>query len=215
MSGCCPGGVYGDFFDEKLAHRDAERYRRKGLGRASRRLVELVAARGIAGASVLEIGGGTGTLQIELLERGAGRSTNLELSPAYEREARRLLEERGLHGRVDRRVVDVVAEPDAVEGADLVLLHRVVCCYHDYEALLATAAEKARRVVAFSFPPDRAVARLAVGLLNLGQRLRGSAFRSFVHPERAMLDAVVSNGFRVTELKRAGVWRLALLERVA
>jgi magnesium-protoporphyrin O-methyltransferase len=215
VSGCCPGGVYGEFFDEKLAHRDAERYRRKGLGGASRRLVELVEGRGIAGASVLEIGGGTGTLQIELLERGAERSTNLELSPGYEREARRLLEERGLRGRVDRRVVDVVAEPDAVEGADLVLLHRVVCCYHDYEALLATAAEKARRVVAFSFPPDQAVARLAVGLLNLGQRLRGSAFRSFVHPERAMLDAVVSNGFRVTELKRAGVWRLALLERVA
>jgi hypothetical protein len=213
VTGCCPGGVYGEFFDEKLAHRDAERYRRKGLGRASRRLVELVAGRGIEGASVLEIGGGSGTLQIELLERGAERATNLELSPGYEREARRLLEERGLHERVDRRVVDVVEEPDDVDVADVVLLHRVVCCYHDYEALLATASEKARRVVAFSFPPDKAVARLIVRLLNLGQRLRGSAFRSFVHPERAMLDAVVQNGFLVAELKRAGVWRLALLER--
>jgi hypothetical protein len=213
VTGCCPGGVYGEFFDEKLAHRDAERYRRKGLGRASRRLVELVAGRGIGGASVLEIGGGSGTLQIELLERGAERATNLELSPGYEREARRLLEERGLHERVDRRVVDVVEEPDDVDVADVVLLHRVVCCYHDYEALLAIASEKARRVVAFSFPPDKAVARLIVRLLNLGQRLRGSAFRSFVHPERAMLDAVVRNGFLVAELKRAGVWRLALLER--
>lgn len=215
MSGCCPGGVYGEFFDEKLAHRDAERYRQKGLGRASRRLVELVAGRGIAGASVLEIGGGTGTLQIELLGRGAERSTNLELSPGYEREARRLLEERGLRERVDRRVVDLVAEPDVVEGADVVLLHRVVCCYHDYEALLGAASAKAQRLVAFSFPPDRPVARLVVRLLNLGQRLRGSAFRSFVHPERAMLDAVARNGFRVAELKRAGVWRLALLERAA
>ena len=215
MSGCCPGGVYGEFFDEKLAHRDAERYRRKGLGGASRRLVELVAGRGIAGASVLEIGGGTGTLQIELLERGAERATNLELSPAYDREAAQLLEEHGLRGRVDRRVADVVSDPETVGPADVVLLHRVVCCYPDYDALLTAASTKARRIVAFSFPPDNTVARLAVGVLNFGQRLRGSAFRSFVHPERAMLDAVVSNGFRLAEVKRAGVWRLALLEREA
>jgi hypothetical protein len=213
VAGCCPPGVYREFFDEKLARRDADRYRRKGLGRASRRLVELVAARGVAGASVLEIGGGTGTLQIELLERGADRATNLELSPAYDREARQLLEERGLRGRVDRRVADVVSDPDIVEPADVVLLHRVVCCYPDYDGLLTAASAKARRVVAFSFPPDNAVARGIVRLLNFWQRLRGCAFRSFVHPELAMLEAVARNGFRLAEVQRNGLWRLALLER--
>jgi 16S rRNA G966 N2-methylase RsmD len=213
VSGCCAPGVYGEFFDEKLARRDVARYRHKGLGRASRRLVELVARRGVAGASLLEIGGGTGTLQIELLRRGAARATNLELSPAYDREARRLLEERGLAGRVDRRVADVVSDPDIVEDADVVVLHRVVCCYPDYDALLETASAKAQRLVAFSFPPDNVVARLLVGVLNLGQRMRGSAFRSFVHPERAMLDAVMRSGFRLAEVNRSGVWYLALLER--
>lgn len=215
MAGCCSPGVYGEFFDEKLARRDAERYRRKGLGRASRRLVELVASRGVAGASVLEIGGGTGTLQIELLQRGAERATNLELSPAYDREAGRLLEERGLRERVDRRVADVVSDPDIVKSADVVVLHRVVCCYPDYDALLTAASAKARRVVAFSFPPDNVVARLFVGVLNLGQRVRGSGFRSFVHPEQGMLEAVARSGFRVAEVNRVGVWRLALLEREA
>jgi hypothetical protein len=213
VSGCCSPGAYGSFFDEKLARRDADRYRRKGLGGASRRLVRLVAGRGIEGASVLEIGGGTGTLQIELLERGAGRTMNAELSPSYEREARLLLAERGLSERADRRVVDIATDPDAVAGADVVVLHRVVCCYPDYESLLSVAAAKARRLVAFTFPPDLTLARLAVRLLNLGPRLRGCAFRSYVHPERAMIAAVERQGFRLEDRGRSGVWRFALLER--
>ena len=213
MSRCCSPGAYGEFFDEKLARRDADRYRKKGLGRASERLVELVTGHGLAGASVLEVGGGTGTLQIELLERGASRATNVELSPGYESEARRLLEERGLSERVDRRIADIAQEPDAVEPADVVVLHRVVCCYPDGAALLEAASAKARRVVAFSFPPDFVLARLAVRLLNLGPRLRGCAFRSFVHPERAMIGAVEGQGFRLADDGRSGVWRFALLER--
>jgi magnesium-protoporphyrin O-methyltransferase len=213
VSRCCSPVAYGEFFDEKLARRDADRYRRKGLGRASERFVELVAGRGVEGASVLEVGGGTGTLQIELLERGASRATNVELSPGYETEARRLLEERGLSERAERHVVDLATDPDAVGDADVVLLHRVVCCYPDYESLLSVAAAKARRLVAFSFPPDLAVSRLLVRILNLGPRLRGCDFRSYVHSERAMLSAVERQGFRLEGAERAGVWRLALLER--
>ncbi|MEO8688825.1 MAG: hypothetical protein ABI611_11480 [Solirubrobacteraceae bacterium] len=46
-------------------------------------MVEFLAERGIEGAMVLEVGGGLGEVQIELLKRGAARSVNLELSPAY------------------------------------------------------------------------------------------------------------------------------------
>jgi magnesium-protoporphyrin O-methyltransferase len=126
---CCSTASYGEFFDEKLARRDAERYRRRGPGRAGRRLVDLISARGVEGNEILEIGGGIGSLQLELLERGAARATNSELSPAYEREARALAREHGLEARVDRRIVNAAEDPDAVPAADVVLLHRVVCCY--------------------------------------------------------------------------------------
>ena len=56
------------------------------------------------GASVLEIGGGIGDIQLELLLRGASRTTNLELSGAYEAEAARLLDEKGLRERAARVV---------------------------------------------------------------------------------------------------------------
>jgi methyltransferase family protein len=210
---CCSTASYGEFFDEKLARRDAERYRRRGPGRAGRRLVDLISARGVEGNEILEIGGGIGSLQLELLERGAARATNSELSPAYEGEARALAREHGLETRVDRRIVNVAEDPDAVPAADVVFLHRVVCCYPDYEALLAIAAGKARRLLAFSYPPDVAVARWANGVLNLWPRLRGCDFRGHVHPEHAMLEVVERQGFRATARERAGLWRIAILER--
>ncbi len=120
-------------------------------------MVELLAEAGIDGATVLEIGGGVGEIQVELLERGAASATSLELSPAYDAEAERLLVEKGLTGRVQRRLVDIAAEPTAVEPADVVVLHRVVCCYPDYGRLLAAAAGRTRRHLVFSHPPRNVV----------------------------------------------------------
>jgi SAM-dependent methyltransferase len=215
MPRCCSTSDYGEFFDEKLARRDAEGYRTRGVKGAGKRLVELIAARWVEGADVLEVGGGIGALQLEMLERGAAHTTNVELSPAYEGEAVALLQERSLTQRVDRRIVDIAKDPHAAPFADVVLLHRVVCCYPDYERLLGTAAAKARRLLAFSFPPDLAVARASIRVLNLWPRLRGCDFRSYVHPEREMLAAVERNGFRIMSRERSGVWRIALLERTS
>ena len=114
----------------------AKRYRKRGLDKTARRMVEFLERRGLEGSTVLEVGGGMSEIQIELLERGAARAVNLELSPAYDEEARRLLEEHGLADRAERRVHDIAVEPEGVEPADVVVLHRVVCCYPDYELLL-------------------------------------------------------------------------------
>ena len=78
---------------------------------------------------MLDVGGGIGAIELVLLAAGAARATNVELSGGYEEAASALLAERGLSDRVDRRVADFVSEGDAVEPHDLVVLHRVVCCY--------------------------------------------------------------------------------------
>ena len=48
----------------------------------------------------------------------------------------RLVREAGLEGRAERRLHDIAEDPAGVEPADVVVLHRVVCCYPDYEQLL-------------------------------------------------------------------------------
>jgi magnesium-protoporphyrin O-methyltransferase len=200
-------------FDERFARRTAARYRKRGLSRAARRVVDLVADRGVQDATVLEIGGGVGEIQLELLRRGASSTTNLELSPAYDAEARRLAAEAGLAGKVTRRLVDLAAEPDAVPPADIVVLHRVVCCYPDYERLLGAAAEHAGHLLVFSHPPRTLVSRADVRLGNARQRLGGRDFRAFTHPPEAMLAVLAAHGLHPTAAHHRGVWHVEAVAR--
>jgi len=120
-----------------MASRAAERYRQKGVDKTAQRMLAFLEEQGIEGATVLEIGGGVGDVQIELLKRGAARTTNLELSPGYDDEAVRLMREAGVEGRADRLLHDIAVDPASVEAADVVVLNRVVCCYPDFERLLS------------------------------------------------------------------------------
>src|SRR5436309_12134036 len=87
MSDCCSPKGYRSIFSEKRAHAQARRYRRRGLDRTSRRIAELLKQQGIAGRTLLEVGGGIGAIQIELLRAGITRAVNIELSPTYEEAA--------------------------------------------------------------------------------------------------------------------------------
>jgi 2-polyprenyl-3-methyl-5-hydroxy-6-metoxy-1,4-benzoquinol methylase len=176
-------------------------------------MVEFLQRRGVEGASVLEIGGGIGEIQLELLKRGAARATNLELSPSYDEEATRLLREAGLEGRAERRIHDIAAARDGIAPADVVVLHRVVCCYPDYERLLTAAAEHARRLLVFSYPRRNAVSRAAVSAQNLVFSALGREFRTFTHPPAAMLAVLRERGLRPELAHRGPVWEVAGLER--
>ena len=191
----------------------AKRYRKRGLDRAAGRMVEFLAQHGLEGATVLEVGGGVGEIEIELLKRGAARAVNLELSSAYDAEASELLKEAGLEERVERRVHDIAADPEGVEPADVVVLHRVVCCYPDYERLLDAAAEHARRLLVFSHPPRNVVSRLLFASQNLVFRVRRMEFRAFTHPPAEMVAVLEQRGLRHTFSHRGLVWHVAGLER--
>jgi 2-polyprenyl-3-methyl-5-hydroxy-6-metoxy-1,4-benzoquinol methylase len=200
-------------FGSRFARSMAARYRKRGLDRTARRIVALAMQRGVEGATVLEIGGGVGEIQIELLKHGAASATNLELSPAYDTEARRLLAEAGLTDRVRRRTLDIAADPAAVEPADIVVLHRVVCCYPDYAKLLSAAADHARDQVVVSFPPRNLVSRAVIATQNLLLRVGGREFRTFAHPPEAMLAVLTERGLRPVSAPRGRVWQVAAATR--
>ncbi|MDQ0896018.1 class I SAM-dependent methyltransferase [Agromyces ramosus] len=210
MASCCgpdDPDRYDEVFDEEFARSVARRYRRNGLTPVERRIVDYVTSTGIAGASVLEVGGGVGELQRELLARGASRTVNLELSSAYEADARRLVEHAGVSGRVTRILgVDLAREPDSVDDADVVLLHRVVCCYPDAERLLGAAADRARHMVVFSHPPRSLLSRATVAAGNLMLRLRGRSYRGFVHEPAAMVAVLRRHGLEPRYRHRGLIW---------
>jgi hypothetical protein len=208
---CCTPAGYRKIFGERTARRDVRKYRRRGLDRAARRMVDFLVERGVEGDSVLEVGGGVGAIQVELLKAGAVRTTNVELSPEYEPFAAELVREAGLESRVERRLGDFVSEE--LPEADDVVLHRVVCCYPDAGTLVGAAATRARRRLVLSFPPDALAFRLGSRLMNAFLAMKRTEFRSFVHPNTTILDAARAHGLEPAYETRTPMWRIVGFER--
>ena len=205
MTGCCARD-YEKVFGRKTAARDARRFRRRGLRGSANAAAEL--AGDVRGASVLEVGGGVGSIEIVLLEAGAERATNVELAATYESSAGELLAEHGLTDRVERRIGDFVAEAAEIPPHDVVVMHRVVCCYPDVDALVGSGAAHARRRMVLTYPQQRWIIRLAFTLMAAVMRVGGSSFQVYAHPFERIVAA--ARGMEVVERKRDGfVWETA------
>jgi 2-polyprenyl-3-methyl-5-hydroxy-6-metoxy-1,4-benzoquinol methylase len=211
VNSCC-APRYRRVFSKRQAHRDARRYRRKGLDETAQWIVDGLSARGVADATVLEVGGGVGAIDIELLRAGASAATVVELSEEYDDEAAGLLRESELEGLVARRHGDFVEIGAGLEPADVVVMHRVVCCYPDPEALVSAAADHAGRLLAMSFPRETWWIRAGWYLVDAWFRLV-YRFESYVHAHARILGAAERAGFTLVGERSGWLWRVAVLER--
>jgi 2-polyprenyl-3-methyl-5-hydroxy-6-metoxy-1,4-benzoquinol methylase len=214
MAGCCPPPRgYEKLFGERSARRDAERYRRHGLDDTGRLRVDVLRRQGLTGATVIEIGGGAGAIEAEVLKAGARRAVNVELSPYYATAARELWQATGVADRAEYLVADVAADGSLVGSADAVVLHRVVCCYPDYDALVGAAAERAGRHLVLSFPRERPVIRAGLAAVNLWARLRRWEYRSYLHPVAGIVATARARGLEPAFEHRGPIWHVAGFER--
>jgi 2-polyprenyl-3-methyl-5-hydroxy-6-metoxy-1,4-benzoquinol methylase len=212
VSGCCAPRDYGRFFNPRTAARDAKRYREHGLRGTARTLADL--AGDVRGESVLDVGGGVGAIELDLLAAGAERATSVEISAAYEEVAGELLAECGLLERVDRRVGDFVADADSIEPHDVVVMHRVVCCYPDADALVGAAAAHTRRRLLLTYPQERRFIRGAARTANFVLRLIGSDFRLYVHPVERIVNVAQRHGLALeTRRRHRLLWESAAFAR--
>lgn len=208
MSDCCTPRGYRRIFSERSAHAAAARYRKKGLDGTSRRIVDLLLAQGVEGKTVLEVGGGVGAIQLELLRAGASRAVSIELTPTYELAAAELLAETGLADRVERRVVDFVEAGTEVEAADIVVLNRVVCCYPDMPRLVGTAADHARGTLVLSFPKKRWWTRTVLAMGNCGCQITRREFHVFLHPPSRIREEAEAHGLNVSSDRPGLFWEV-------
>ena len=101
-----------------------------------------------------------------------------------------------------------------MEPHDLVVLHRVVCCYPDVEALMGAAAEHARKRLVLTYPQEHLLMRLGLRVINLWLRVSGCGFRTYVHPIPRILGAAEMHGLRLERSERQGfLWESAALVR--
>lgn len=168
---------------------------------------------GVEGASILEIGGGVGALHIELLRRGANSALNLELTDVWTSEAERLATATRVGDRSRFIVGDLVDDAVQLPETDIVLLHRVICCYPDWDKMIDAAAGRARRAVGFTVPRSTWLHRVFLFLGNGFERLRGRSFRAFIHPTDGILERLAGYGFTVVSDDHDLVWRTVVVQR--
>lgn len=206
---CC----YDVEFDERIAERDLRDYRRHGPGRTTRTLASALTAEDARGLTVLDVGGGIGALHRLLLDAGAASAVDVDASAPYLAVARREAERLDLAGRVQFVHGDFAASAVNVEAADLVGLDRVVCCYPDVEALVGAAARLTRLRLGIAVPQDGRLARLAVGAVNVWQRIIRSRLRMHAHDLRRIEAVAGAAGLRLRSVTPVGFWRVLLFER--
>jgi SAM-dependent methyltransferase len=207
----CPGCP--NLFTAKAAEEGLRRYRRQGPDSSTRELLDGLVAEGIAGATLLDLGGGVGVIPLELLAQGAASAVSVDASAAYVAVARAEAERRGIADRSSYREADFVAVSSEIARADVVTLDRMICCYGDMPALVGRALEHANRVVGLVYPRDAWWVRRVADVMNLGSAMLRRQLRWHIHSED-VLDRLVSDaGFHRSRLRRGMLWQVAIYVR--
>jgi magnesium-protoporphyrin O-methyltransferase len=203
-----------EMFDAKRAASELRRYRRRGPAKTSRILIGSIAAEGLAGRTVLDVGAGIGAVHLGLLSAGAVEAVDVDASAGYLRAAREEAQRRGLAGRIRHWHGNFVELAGQLEPADIVTLDRVLCCYDDAQGLLTASAAKASHLLGLVYPVDSRWLKAALALLNLLMRALGRRFRGFAHPSAQVEAIAQAHGFHRKAYHRRGIWQVVVYRRL-
>lgn len=210
---CCQCQLIEAQFDCKTVESKVRKYHEKGLKKETRILVEALISEGIEGSSILDVGGGLGALEFELINAGAAHATNVEASSAYVDAASEEASRQGLSAQIQHIHADFVDVARDVPAADIVTLDKVVCCYDDMRALVTSSVEKANRLYGLIYPRDTWWVKIGNGLENLLRRLRGNDFRVIVHPTREVDRLIRDQGLTLRFHRNLIDWQIVVYGR--
>lgn len=202
-------------FGKRMADGQLKRYRKAGPDKTTRMLLDALAAEGVEGQTLLDIGGGIGTIALELFKRGVTAATEVEASPAYAAAARDEAERQGVAERAVCREGDFVALADEVAPAGIVTLDRVICCYLDMPALVGRSAAKAGKLYGAVYPRDLWWVRALRTVANTVLPLFRVPLRLYIH-RTVEVDAVIRGCGLAPRFQRdAGYWQVVVYARTA
>jgi magnesium-protoporphyrin O-methyltransferase len=209
-SHCCAAEK---IFSQGLAEHDLRDYRSHGPNRTTGLLVEALKAMGIEGLRLLDIGGGVGAVQHELLEAGVNSAVSVEASSAYLQAAEQEAERQGHADRITAYHGDFVDLATQIPRADIVTLDRVICCYPDMRTLVSLSAIRAAKFYGVVFPRDTWWMKVGSRLINLGLRLSHNSFRAFVHPTKEVEQIIRAQGLERRFSRKTFFWQVLVYSR--
>ena len=210
---CCE--ITDKAFSESEARSALLRYRKRGPAPHTRAMLQAIRSRRLKDATLLDVGGGVGTIHQELLQDTVRQATHVDASTAYLKAAEAEASRRGNSSAVEFIHADFTDVATRLPPADIVTLDRVVCCYPDYRALLTAAASRTTALLGLSYPRETWYTRFFIKVLNVIQSVRRDPFRAFVHPVAEMDSLLNAHGLHRVSVKRFLIWEVVLYHRAA
>jgi magnesium-protoporphyrin O-methyltransferase len=183
------------------------------VAKTTRELIDALLTAGVNEMTLLDIGGGLGAIQHELLAAGARQATHVEASSAYLDAARKESQWRNIEEQISFMYGDFVSLAPEIPVVDIVTLDRVVCCYDNMPALINLSAARAGKLYGMVFPRDRWLFRLLLPIVNFFIRLTKSPFRIYIH-QTDDVDRIVRNqGLELQFHRRSFFWQIVVYAR--
>jgi SAM-dependent methyltransferase len=204
----------GTFYDQKKAASELRKYREKGPIPSTTALIDALVAEGVEGATVLDIGGGIGAVQHELLAAGAAHVTSVDASASYLEVAREEARRHGVQDRVTYRHGDFVELAESVPPADIVTLDRVLNVYPDWKRLVELSAARAQRLYGLVYPRNTPFVRLVIAVMNVVLRLKRAPVRAAIRAADEIERIARENGLLPHASQDVGpAWQVVVYRR--
>lgn len=207
---CCQCQGIETHFDHQKAVKKLDLYRREGPSETTSMLIKALKAKGVEGMSLLDIGGGVGAIQYELLKAGVREVTNVEASTGYFTVAKQEAERRGYAERITYHQGNFVDLAPQLPSADIVTLDRVICCYHDMPTMLALSATRAHQLMGIVYPRQNWRAKLWCASGNFSYWWEGNPFRLFLHSTEAVEACLRHYGFERYFYQETSLWKVVV-----
>lgn len=203
-----------NLFNSKVAREDLEAYRKHGVTGTTRLLIDQLRAAGVQDMTLMDIGGGVGAIQHELVQSGVRATLGVDASSAYLAAAQAEAQRRGYADRAEYRFGDFVAIAPEMEPHDIVTLDRVICCFPDMPNMVSLSAARAKRLYGIVVPRDGWWLRAAQQIGRATLALARSKYRFYIHRTREIDALIRAEGLRPRFHKRVGlIWQVFVYER--
>jgi len=210
---CCQIQGIEELFSQQYVTKELTRYRTKGPAKTTRMLIDAIKEAGAAGLTLLDIGGGVGAIQHDLLRAGVKHATDVDASGAFIAAAKAEAQRRGNSEQVSFEHGNFVEMAADIPPADIVTLDRVICCYPDMEMLVGLSAAHALKLYGVVYPRDSWWIRIGLSITNFFLRIRKSHYRAFTHPTQAVENQLSSSGLKRCFYRQTLVWQVAVFTR--
>ena len=183
------------------------------MKKTTRLLVDALKSQDVKGKTLLDIGGGIGIIQHELLKSGLRHSINAEASQAYIEVTKEEATRQGHADCITHHHGDFVDIVQHFSPVDIVTLDKVICCYDDWQTLVEHSSALARTLYGIVIPRTNLIGRLSIGMENFALWVRRHPFRTLIHPVNEIDNLLENKGFIQRLHQKTPVWHMKVYSR--